>query len=210
MDPQPVALTARGKCASVVAVERDGEIIRRSLGQPAAFAEIFERHFDGVHAYSRRRVGPVAGEEIAAQTFLVAFERRDRFDARYASARPWLLGIATNLIRHHLRDERVHLAAQARAPIDSAPQPVDDPERVDAERLRPVLAEALLALSVDDRETFLLVALGDLTYDQTAIALRIPIGTVRSRVHRARARLRELLTRLEAISGGGDPASEGR
>jgi len=189
-------------------VEADGEVIQRSLEQPAAFAEIFQRHFDRVEAYARQRVGLTVGEEIAAQTFLVAFERRGRFDTGYQSARPWLLGIATNLIRHHVRDERIHLSAVARAPIDPPSAPIDDPDRVDAERLRPLLAEALRTLSLNDRETFLLVALGELTYGQVAIALGIPIGTVRSRIHRARVALRERLDPFEATPEWTDPAAE--
>jgi RNA polymerase sigma-70 factor (ECF subfamily) len=189
-------------------VEADGEVIQRSLGQTTAFADTFQRHFDRVEAYARQRVGSAAGEEIAAQTFLVAFERRGRFDTRYVSARPWLLGIATNLIRHHVRDERVHLAAVARAPIDPPSAPVDDPDSMDAERLRPQLAEALRTLSLDDRETFLLVALGELTYGQVAITLGIPIGTVRSRIHRARVALHERLEPFEATPEWTDPADE--
>lgn len=69
-------------------MEDDAAIIRRSLERPEVFAELFERHFDRVLAFARGRAGAVAGEEIAAQAFLVAFERRDRFDPSYASARP--------------------------------------------------------------------------------------------------------------------------
>ncbi len=178
------------------------------MERPAAFSEIFERHFDRVSAFARRRVGSDAGEEIAAQTFLVAFERRDRFDPRYDSARPWLLGIATNLIRHHFRDERVHLAALTRAPFDAEPAPIDDPDRLDAERWKPAIAAALLALPTADRETFLLVALAELTYSQVALALEIPIGTVRSRIHRARSSLREQLRGFEATADGDDLQGE--
>lgn len=176
----------------------DAEILLRSTSDPAAFADIFERHIVAVLSYARRRVGAAAGEEIAAQTFLVAFERRATFDPSFASARPWLLGIATNIIRHHLRHERVHLAALRRVPIDAPAEQVDDPARVDAERLFPTVRKALLDLSVDDRATFLLVALGDVTYEEAARSLGIPVGTVRSRIHRARGLLRERLRGFEA------------
>jgi RNA polymerase sigma factor (sigma-70 family) len=179
-------------------VSTDAEVFRRSVGEPEAFADIFERHIDAVMAYARRRVGAAAGEEIAAQTFLVAFERRGRFDPRFASARPWLLGIATNLIRHHHRHERVHLTTLKRLPVDEPAEPVDDPARVDAERLMPAVRASLLELSADDRDTFLLVALGNVTYEEAAGSLGIPVGTVRSRIHRARQHLRERLSGLEA------------
>ena len=181
-------------------MDSDGDILRRSVAETEAFGQIFERHFDAVLAYARRRIGWSFGEEVASRVFVVAFERRASFDGRYASARPWLFGIATNLIRHHLRDERIHLAAIGRIPGDADPTPVDDTDRLDAQRLAPLLTSALLELSEDDRETFLLVALGELTYEQTALAIGIPIGTVRSRIHRARGLLRERIPQLQAIS----------
>jgi RNA polymerase sigma-70 factor (ECF subfamily) len=182
-------------------VGTDAEVIVRSIEDPDAFGVIFERHAATIMAYARRRVGPVAGEEVAAQTFLVAFQRRSQFNRSYESARPWLLGIATNVIRHHLRDERDHLTKLGKAWSPGVAEPVEDPDRADALRLRPTLTAALLELAPTDRDTFLLVVLGELTYEETARELGIPVGTVRSRVHRARNRLRERLRRFVAIPG---------
>jgi RNA polymerase sigma factor (sigma-70 family) len=179
----------------------DGEVVRRSIDEPAAFEEVFHRHYDAVLRYARQRVGHDVGEEIAARTFVIAFSRRAVYDARRPSARPWLMGIATNLVRHHNRDERVHIAALTRLPIDPDVASVDDPDRLDAERLRPFLLEALMDLSPRDREPFILLAIGDLTYQQIAEALGIPLGTVRSRLHRARTLLRERLGALEETTG---------
>lgn len=176
----------------------DGEIFARSVREPEAFGEIFERHGAAVLAYSRKRIGQ-AGEEIAARTFLTAFERRARFDTSYRSARPWLIGIATNLIRHHLREEQDHLGALRRLAEERPVQPDDPTRRIDAERLRPMLLGALSELSVNDRETFLMVAVGELTYEETATVLEVPIGTVRSRIHRARTKVRERVQREPAI-----------
>jgi RNA polymerase sigma factor (sigma-70 family) len=183
-------------------VDTDAEIFQRSIRDPDAFREIFQRHASAVHAYARRRIGKTAGEEILAQTFLTAFEKRARFDTSYESARPWLLGIATNIIRHHLREEREHLTALGKIAREQPEQPVDDVARLDAQRMKPKLIIALLALSDDDRETFLLLALGQLTYEEVASALRIPIGTVRSRIHRARTHLRERVPGGAAIPDG--------
>jgi len=191
-------------------VSTDGEIIRRSIHDPAAFRAIFDRHGSMVLAFARKRLGSTAGEEILAQTFLTAFERRARFDPTHASARPWLLGIATNMIRHELREERGHLATLARISREPPAESADDVARMDAERMRPRLIEALLALSDDDRETFMLFALGDLTYEETAAALGIPIGTVRSRIHRARMRLRELVRPRTVIPAGTEGAMQGK
>ena len=94
------------------------------------------------------------------------------------------------------------MAWLAKVPLPLPAEPADDPARVDAERLRPALVEALETLSFGEREAFLLVALGDLTYEETARALRVPTGTVRSRIHRARARLREHMRDLGGIPDG--------
>ena len=191
-------------------MDTDAEIFRRSIRDPDVFREIFERHAAAVHAYARKRIGMTAGEEILAQTFLTAFEKRARFDTSYGSARPWLLGIATNLIRHHLREEREHLTALRRIAREQPEAPVDDDARLDAQRMKPTLIDALLALSDDDRETFLLLALGQLTYEEVASGLGIPIGTVRSRIHRARTHLRERVPGWTAIVDGTEGSNQER
>jgi RNA polymerase sigma-70 factor, ECF subfamily len=184
----------------------DAEILRRSVGDPRLFEEIFERHFDAILRYARQRLGHDVGEEIAARTMVIAFDRRAAFDPRFRSARPWLFGIATNLVRHQVRDERVHFAALAKLPID----PEDDLdaviERVDASRRRPFLLRALLELTPADRDAFILVTVSDLSYAEVAAALGVAEGTVGSRVHRARRSLREAMDRLEASTGGSDQA----
>jgi RNA polymerase sigma-70 factor (ECF subfamily) len=181
----------------------DGVVIRASVDEPARFEAIFDRHYDAVRRYAQRRLGDSAGEEVAAQTFLVAFDRRSSFRQDSASARPWLLGIASNLLRHHVRAEQTRLrilGGIGGGPDDPGP---DDPERLDAQRLGPTIAEELGALGPDDRDTFLLFAIGDLSYFEIAEALRIPVGTVRSRIHRVRARLRERLGPLGERTGDG-------
>jgi len=183
-------------------VATDGDLFRRSIETPEVFEEVFVRHAAPVWNYVRRRIGSDFAEEVVADAFLIAFERRESFDTSYESARPWLLGIATNLIRHRLRDERAHLAAVGKL---SEPPPVDefdDMSRFDAQRIRPLLVDALMSLSNDDRETFLLVALGELTYSEAALALGVPVGTIRSRMHRIRRVLRERIPGFPAIDDG--------
>lgn len=172
----------------------DGELIHASLEDPTAFEGVFERHYDVVRRYAQRRVGTSTGEEIAATAFLVAFERRSRFRSPpTGSARPWLLGIATNVLRHHVRDEHTHLRILAAMPASGpAPEP-DDEDRLASIELRPAIAEALAALPSRQRDALLLHVLGGLTYDEVASALGVQPGTVRSRIHRARAALRERL-----------------
>ena len=84
----------------------DADAIRASLGEPEMFAVLFDRHFDAVHAYAQRRVGPTLADEIAAEAFTRAFDRRGRYDLARVDARPWLLGIAANLLRQHWRSEK--------------------------------------------------------------------------------------------------------
>jgi RNA polymerase sigma factor (sigma-70 family) len=171
----------------------------RSLERPAAFAPIFDRHFDAVHRYLHRRAGADLADELAAETFLVAFEQRARFVARDGvGVRPWLYGIATNLLRRRWRVEQRRLRAYARAGIDETI--VLDTEasvsRADAGRRGRQIAAALARLRTADRDAFLLVTLAGLTYTETAAALELPPGTVATRVRRARALLAEELSPL--------------
>ena len=171
--------------------EPDGEIIAASLLEPARFEAIFERHFDAILRYALRRIGP-AGEEVAAETFVVAFAKRALFRPGASSARAWLYGIATLEIHRHLRDERTYLRLRGRMPIDLSPPEPGDPARLQAMEAAPVLVAELLKMSPGDRDAFLLLALGDLSYFEISEALGIPPGTVRSRIHRVRSQLREL------------------
>lgn len=182
----------------------DAELIHRSLEDPEEFREVFERHYDAVRRFAQRIVGREIGEEIAAQTFLIAFERRANYDLGYRSARSWLFGIAYNVARHHLRAERSQHDLLARVPpLREATDPIET-ETLDAARLAPLLRKALSELRQEQRSPFVLVALGELTYQETADVLAIPVGSVRSRIHRARATLRELLTDVRETLDGGD------
>lgn len=169
----------------------DAQLIVASLDEPRAFAGIFDRHFLRVRNYLWRRVESSVAAELSSETFTIAFDARARYDPSRADAGPWLLGIATNLLRRHRRGEVRRLRALAAV----APEPGEDDaaaviaSRVDAEALRGPLFIALLELSPADRDALLLLAWADLSYLEIASALEVPIGTVRSRIHRARMRL---------------------
>lgn len=188
----------------------DAELIRDSLVSPEAFRQLFERHYDPVRRFSQRMVGIDAGEEVAAQTFLVAFERRETYDLSHASARPWLFGIAHNLLRHHLRSERHRRDVLARISFERGPSDVLDPEALEAARLAPLVLRALRMLRIEDREPFQLVGLGELTYKEAAQILGVPIGTIRSRTHRARVALRELFAEVGVTPDEAEGASTER
>ena len=173
----------------------DAQIIAASRVEPLVFAAVFDRHYDAVHRYLARRVGLDLADDLAAETFTTAFDVRRRYDTARPDARPWLFGIATNLLRHHHRGEARRLRAYAR--LDRPADPDGGfggvEARLDAGRAGPAIADALTRLSAGDRDVLLLFAWADLRYEEIAVALRIPIGTVRSRLHRARRRVRELL-----------------
>jgi RNA polymerase sigma-70 factor (ECF subfamily) len=173
----------------------DAEVIVRSRREPDAFAEIFHRHFAEIHRYAARRLGTDAADDIAAETFLIAFRKRARFDPARATARPWLYGIVTRLIGLHRRAEGRRYRALARTPAENVEDGHDDlvVARVTAGDAGADIAAALARLPRGERDVLLLVALADLSYEEVGQALGLKTGTVASRLHRARRRLREAL-----------------
>lgn len=173
----------------------DAQIISMSNADPDRFGEIFDRHFAAVHRYVNRRIGRELADDLASETFSVAFRSRERFDPEREDAGPWLYGIAANLLRDHHRSERRRLLAYAKTGVDPTLDGGFDAvdARLDAGVEGPAVARALARLAAGDRETLLLYAWADLTYREIAEALAIPIGTVRSRLSRARRQVHEIL-----------------
>ena len=171
----------------------DAEVIGRSLDEPEAFGLIYDRHAGTVLRFLGRRVGAQVGEALIGELFRIAFERRKTFEASRENALPWLYGIGSNLLLKHRRAEGRRLRASAR--IAAADGPVDrraTAAALDARLLFGRVADAIETLPDSEREALLLFAWEDLSYQSVAEALELPIGTVRSRLNRARARLREL------------------
>ena len=183
--------------------EADARVIEQSWTQPERFAAIFERYFSQIHQYLAGRVGGKTADDLAAEVFVVAFAQRQRYDLARGCARPWLYGIATNLIGTHWRQEQRRYRALARTDARQVSPSDEDlvADRVSASAVGPALAAALAALEAGDRDVLLLVALADLGNREVAQALGIPYGTVGSRLNRARKRLREAL-------GGANPAAD--
>jgi RNA polymerase sigma-70 factor (ECF subfamily) len=172
----------------------DAEVIGRSLAEPQAFGLIYDRHASILLRFLGRRVGSEVGESLLHETFRIAFERRKSYETIRPSALPWLYGIASNLLLKHRRSEARRLRASARMAAGAlAAQRRSGSAELEAHVLLPKVAEALDALGEAEREALLLYAWEDLSYPEIAQALELPIGTVRSRLSRARARLRELL-----------------
>ena len=178
----------------MVSPPSDAEVIGRSLDQPEAFGLIYDRHAPTVLRFLGRRVGAEAAEGLLGDLFRIAFERRRTFDVSRASALPWLYGIGSNLLLKHRRGEARRLRANARMAADEeSPVRRASAGALDARLLFPRVADAIEALPDGEREALLLFAWEELSYQSVAEALELPIGTVRSRLNRARAQLRELL-----------------
>ncbi|WP_327108369.1 RNA polymerase sigma factor [Nonomuraea glycinis] len=173
----------------------DAELISASWSQPEAFAELFDRYSAMLYRYVSKRLGPEPAEDLVGETFLVAFSRRKSYDLGYPDARPWLFGILTRLMARHHRTEAARYRALRRAPVDlDVESPADRVAAgATARAAGPALAGALAALPARDRDVLLLIAWGDLTYEEVAQALDIPIGTVRSRLNRGRRKVRAAL-----------------
>ncbi|MCL6674572.1 RNA polymerase sigma factor [Streptomyces panaciradicis] len=190
-----------GPPPSTPRTEDDAEVVAQSLEQPELFARLYDRYAPDIHRYAARRLGDGAADDITSDTFLIAFRIRSRYDRTRPNARPWLYGIAGNLIGKQRRAEVRALKALARTGHDAVTESwgaswVEDTDsRIAAQG---PLAGALAALSAGDRHVLLLVAWAELTYQEVAEALGIPVGTVRSRLNRARRKVRTAL--------GADPA----
>lgn len=184
-------------------VRSDEEALEASLSEPAKFAVLFERYVDAIYRYLLFRVGDDTAEDLTAETFARAFAGRRRYQGDRGSVKAWLYGIATNLVRENRRDEQRQIRALART--DGAVPFSTDSATELAERLR--LASALASLKPEWRNLVLLIGAGGLSYEETAAALHIPIGTVRSRYSRARTQLVASLAENGEQNITGDPVS---
>jgi RNA polymerase sigma-70 factor (ECF subfamily) len=169
----------------------DGALIERSVrGRPDAFVQVVERHEAAVHGFLARRAGRQAADDLLGEVWVRAFAARGSYDPGRADARPWLYGIARNVLRAYWRTR----PGTGYAAAEEAADPWDDVlERLDSAARVRALVSALRALPAPERDVLLLVAWEQLTPAEAAVALGIPQGTARSRLHRARAALRPLL-----------------
>ncbi|GAA4207178.1 RNA polymerase sigma factor [Streptosporangium oxazolinicum] len=185
----------------------DAELIERSRDHPDLFAVLYDRYFVEIHRYAAGRLGSQIADDVAAETFLVAFRRRESFDPARGTVRPWLYGIATNLVAQHRRSEMRRLEALQRAPVTGEADEGHEERvaaRLAAAGVQGPLASALRRLPDGDRDVLLLVALADLSYEEVSQTLRIPFGTVGSRLNRVRRKLRTALGGVNPMIGDSD------
>lgn len=191
----------------------DSDVISASWSNPEAFAELFDRHFPAVHQFCVRRVGAEVSEELASEAFTRAFAARRTYDLDRRDARPWLIGIALNTIRERVRRDRRGRIATLRLTSLAVAPPSDPgtavPASADAMNELALVADALQVAPIDEVDTLLLHIWEGLSYEDCAAALGVPVGTVRSRIHRLRGRLQVALdSRGRALPTG--PPAEAR
>lgn len=160
----------------------DAELLAVCGEQNQAFATLVERHHESLHRYAARRVGKDEADDLVAEAFATAYRRRDRYQPDRHDARPWLFGIATNLIRDRWRSERARLKAFARTGVD--PVSTLDPAPID--RRGSEVARALAALRPAHRDVLFLHAVAQLSHEEISEALGVPVGTVKGWLSRAR------------------------
>jgi RNA polymerase sigma-70 factor (ECF subfamily) len=191
-----------------VSRDPDAELIA-SRKEPERFEHVVTAHFPDIYRYLVNRIGATTAEDLAAETFEVGFRARERYDPEKGNSRAWLFGIATNLISNHRRSERRRLNAYSRSgTFEPAALGDDVAARLDANRELLQVAAALEQLSDQQRDALHLVAVAGLSDQEAADALGIPVGTLKSRVSRARTRLRSILDRVS--SEGHLPGSDAR
>jgi RNA polymerase sigma-70 factor (ECF subfamily) len=169
---------------------------RLRAGDHGAFADLFDRYAGAVYHHGfRLGGGPASAEDVVSATFLQAWRLRTRIEVEGGSLRPWLLGIATNVVRNVVRKQRRELGALARlATPDETPDFSDDVAgRLDDTALLDEVRAVLRTLRRAEREVFALCVWAGLDYGAAAEALGIPVGTVRSRLSRARRKLSRLV-----------------
>jgi RNA polymerase sigma-70 factor (ECF subfamily) len=177
-------------------LEADDDAIWRGVqrGDADALATLFRRHADAIYNYCFRRLGDwTTADELVSIVFLEAWRRRD-VEVQPGKVLPWLYGIATNVVRNRRRSERRYAAALRRLPADPpTPDPADDAVvRADDERRMKRLLAWASRLPRHEQDVLALCVWSELSYEDAAAALGVPVGTVRSRLSRARAHLRKL------------------
>lgn len=163
----------------------------------AAFGALFERHAQSVYKFCARRTADLAlAEDLTSITFLEAWRRRHRSPlGQMDSPVPWLLGVANNVVRNSRRSQRRYRAAVERLPSPPLAPAAEDQAlaRTSTELGLRAALEAVSALADREQEVVALVLWSGLSYEEAAVALGTPVGTVRSRLSRARSKLQSTL-----------------
>lgn len=184
---------------------------RVRAGDGDAFGELFDQYARDVYNHAFRLTADWSvAEEAMSMTFAEAWRVRERVEAEGGTLRPWLLGIATNVARNLRRGDRRYRAAamaMARAEV-TAPDHADEvDDRLDDQKRLAAAMGALATLRRDEREVVTLCLWEGLSYAAVATALGVPVGTVRSRLSRAREKLRRRIEAAAAVEQKPEPLS---
>jgi len=181
----------------------------QTTGDAAAFTIVFVRHVDRVATHCRRRLGSLDGfDDAVSSVFMAAWDQARRAHLVGGSLLPWLLVVGTNVTGKMLRARRVELRHLRRSMVtERCPDIASEVgERLDRDTAAAAVSLHMTQLSSRDQQILSLVFLGDLTHQQTADLLGVPVGTVKSRISRASARLREKLGD-SGLDSSGPPSS---
>ncbi len=197
LDPPIGHMEVMDATRAETANNEDNLALRASVARPHAFAILFDRHYDAIWRYICRRIGPTGADDLTGEAFLRAFTKRSGYVPSPLGVRPWLYGIATNLLREQARSQDRQMRAYARVaqPLADTAGYEEADGRLDAASLGPAVLAALARLDTADRDALLLLALTELGYEGIAAATGVPVGTVRSRLNRARRLMRDELER---------------
>lgn len=190
-----------GDLWSLAAHDHDGD----------AFGVLFDRHADAVYAHCFRRTASWSvAEDLTSVVFMEAWRRRTDVRLSGNSILPWLLAVANNATRNAERSLRRHKRLLAALPPPEAVSDIaeDAARRADSERAMRSVRELLAALAAPEREVLELCDWAGLSYAQAAVALDVPVGTVRSRLSRARQHLRDHPLTAEWLATASAPSSE--
>lgn len=177
-------------------IQSDADIIRNSIADPNTFEDIFHRHYKTIYNYFSRRVEKEVIEELASSVFVKAFEIRNKFDTTKENSLPWLYGISSNILNTSRRTKNRYQVKQKRAFEFYKQDAISNDKNLlfEDKKINDVISEALLKLKKADLEVVLLFIWEQLTYQEIASTLKIPIGTVKSRMNRAKNILEKKLS----------------
>lgn len=187
----------------------DAQVWQVATGdEPEAFGVIFDRHADAVHRYCARRTGSAdVADDLVSIVFLEAWRKRAEVILQKDSALPWLLGVARHTLSHRARTRLRHQRAMDRLPKNFVPDHADGVvARLDAQQRLSEVERAFAALGAADQDVIALCVWQGLEYAGAALTLGVPVGTVRSRLSRARARLSSLTDQQHPQGNGSKDA----
>ena len=175
------------------ASEEESLLERLARAEPSAVGQVYDQHHAAVRAFARRLLGDNAAAEDLVQDVFVALPRVIHGFRRTSSLRTFVIGVAVNHARHHLRScarRRAATERMAREPFAAPRTPEQDTR---SRELAEMLLRALDRLSMEHRVTFVLCEVEDRSSREVAQITDVPEGTVRTRLHHAKKRLRALL-----------------